>query len=95
MIYSFPQNISGHSSVISLFIHPKSTCMIKTTTQIDLLQYAYNESDLADSDRIQRSIDGDPLVKEAFQEIHQLTSILNDGFLEPSEKSILNILAKA
>ncbi|HNP48128.1 MAG TPA: hypothetical protein PKL85_04785 [Bacteroidia bacterium] len=69
--------------------------MIKTTTQIDLLQYAYNESDLADSDRIQRSIDGDPLVKEAFQEIHQLTSILNDGFLEPSEKSILNILAKA
>ena len=69
--------------------------MIKTTTQIDLLQYAYNESDLADSDRIQRSIDGDPLVKKLFGKyINSLPFWMMVSF-EPSEKSILNILAKA
>ena len=49
--------------------------MIKRSTFSDLLSYAYNESDLKDSDRIQREIDGDPLLAEEYQE---LTASLNN-----------------
>ena len=46
--------------------------MNKTSTQKELLRYAYNETDLSDSDRIQKSIDGDPLVQQDYNEIHDV-----------------------
>ena len=69
--------------------------MNKTTTKNDLLLYAYNETDLKDSDRIQRAIDGDPLVKEEYYEINQMLEILDQGKVSPSESVIKKILEKA
>ncbi len=69
--------------------------MNKTTTQRDLLLYASNESDLLDSDQVQRSIDGDPMVQQDFNEIISAMSSLDHWLLEPSEKSIEAILAFA
>ena len=70
-------------------------CMIKTTTQSDLILYAYNESGLLDSDRIQRSIDGDPLVEQDYHEIIQTMDLMDAVQLAPSEESMEKIIAFA
>ena len=67
--------------------------MNKTTTKQDLIIYAYNESDLKDSDRIQRSIDGDPLIQEDFKEIVETMTILDEGKVQPSDETISKILS--
>jgi hypothetical protein len=69
--------------------------MNKTSTQSELIKYAYNETNLPDSDRIQRSIDGDPLVQQDYNEIHDVLNTLDDGKVEPSEKSLKAIMDKA
>jgi hypothetical protein len=69
--------------------------MNKTSTQKDLLRYAYNETDLPDSDRIQRAIDGDPLVQQDYNEIHDVIKTLDEGKVSPSEKSLKAIMKKA
>jgi hypothetical protein len=69
--------------------------MNKTSTQSDLIKYAYNETDLQDSDRIQRSIDGDPLVQQDYNEIHDVLKTLDEGKLNPSEESLKAIMKKA
>ncbi len=65
--------------------------MNKTTTR-DLLYYAYNESDLKDSDRIQRGIDGDPLVQNEFNEILETLSVLEASKVQPSKATLKKIL---
>ena len=65
--------------------------MNKTTTR-DLLCYAYNESDLKDSDRIQRGIDGDPLVQNEFNEIIETLSMLDASGVQPREATVKKIL---
>jgi len=65
--------------------------MNKTTTQ-DLIFYAYNESDLKNSDRIQRAIDGDPLVQSDYKEIIETLSSLDEGKVQPSEATLKKIL---
>lgn len=65
--------------------------MNKTTTR-DLLYYAYNESDLKDSDRIQRGIDGDPLVQNEFNEIIETLIMLNASSVQPREVTLKKIL---
>ena len=67
--------------------------MTKTTTQKNLLLYAYNECGLLDSDSIQRSIDGDPLVQHEFTELVNAIHSFDACALDPSEKSIDAILA--
>lgn len=69
--------------------------MIKTTTQKDLLLYVYNETKLLDSDRIQRAIDGDPLLSNDYQEIVKITETLDVECPAPSEEAIRNILLHA
>ena len=69
--------------------------MNKTSTQKELLRYAYNETDLSDSDRIQKSIDGDPLVQQDYNEIHDVMKSLDDAKVSPSEKSLKAIMKKA
>jgi hypothetical protein len=69
--------------------------MIKTTTPGDLILYAYNESGLRDSDRIQRSIDGDPVVQDEFAEIVQAMNALDSIQVEPSKKIVEKIIAFA
>ena len=66
--------------------------MNKTTTPQDLIFYAYNETDLKNSDRIQRSIDGDPLVQQDFNEIIEALNTLEKGKLSPAESTIAKIL---
>jgi len=67
--------------------------MIKTTTQKDLILYAYNETGLTESDRVQRNIDGDPLVQQDFSEVINAMNSLEEIRVEPSEESINKILA--
>jgi hypothetical protein len=69
--------------------------MNKTTTKEDLILYAYNESDLKDSDRVQRSIDGDPIIQQDFNEIVETMGIMDEGKVQPSESTIQNILSFA
>ena len=69
--------------------------MNKKSTQKDLLRYAYNETDLHDADSIQRSIDGDPLVQQDFNEIVDVIKILDGGKVQPSQESIDKIMAAA
>jgi hypothetical protein len=66
--------------------------MNKTTTKEDLILYAYNESDLKDSDRVQRSIDGDPIIQQDFNEIIETMDALDEGKLNPSDSTIQKIL---
>lgn len=66
--------------------------MIKRTTQTDLMSYAYNDSGLCDSDRIQRAIDGDPLLMEDFKEIIKVIEILDSAKPEISTESMKRIL---
>lgn len=66
--------------------------MNKTTTKEDLILYAFNETDLKDSDRVQRGIDGDPLILQDFNEIVETMNILEKGKVQPSDETIQKIL---
>jgi hypothetical protein len=66
--------------------------MIKRSTFSDLLSYAYNESDMLDSDSIQRSLDGDPLLNAEYAEINNLISLLNEATPEVPQQAIKKIL---
>ncbi|MBK7852061.1 MAG: hypothetical protein IPJ66_13265 [Bacteroidetes bacterium] len=69
--------------------------MIKTTTQKDLLLYVYNESNLHESDRVQRAIDGDPVIGSTFREIVSIVQTFDAVYPEPSEESIQKIMKHA
>ncbi len=66
--------------------------MMKTTTQNDLILYAWNECGMIDSDRIQRRIDGDPLVQQEFTDIVETMNSIDDVRLQPSDESINRVL---
>ncbi len=66
--------------------------MIKRSTFSDLLSYAYNETGLHESDRIQKSIDGDPLVQEEFNELTETIKILDEAAPEVNPEVIEKIL---
>ena len=66
--------------------------MIKTTTLSDLFSYAYNEADLIDSDRIQRSLDGDPLLRDEYEGILRMQSVLDSAMPEVKSETIEKIL---
>jgi len=69
--------------------------MNKITTQENLIRYAYNETRLFEADQVQRSIDGDPLIREEYREIVEVLNLLGEVTLEPSEACIAGILAKS
>ena len=69
--------------------------MNKTTTKEDLILYAYNESDLKDSDRVQRTIDGDPLIQQDFNEVIETMNFLDKGKVQPSDETIQKVLSIA
>ena len=69
--------------------------IIKSTNYSDLLCYYYNETDLLDSDRIQRAIDGDPILQNEYNELNEMMELIAIPTLEPSAKSIERILALA
>ena len=67
--------------------------MIKRTTYSDLLQYAYNEKGLCEGDRIQRDIDGDPLIAQEYKELIGTLELLNTAAPAVSDESVKRILA--
>jgi len=71
--------------------------MDHTTTREmqDLFRYAYNETGLKDSDRIQRKIDGDPLVASEYREVIEVINKLDEGICMPSDEVVNRILDKA
>jgi hypothetical protein len=69
--------------------------MNKITTQENLIRYAYNETRLFEADQVQRSIDGDPLIREEYREIVEVLNLLGELTLEPSEACIAGILARS
>jgi len=69
--------------------------MNKTSTRNNLLLYAYNETDLIQSDSCQRLIDGDPVIAEEYNELVESINAMNEFVAEPSERVIARILAFA
>jgi len=65
---------------------------MKTATQNELLSYAYNETGLLESDRIQRVIDGDPIVAGEFNEIVSVLNLLDTAVPEVNPAVIDRIL---
>ena len=50
---------------------------VTTTQQQEWLLYFYNECGMRDSDRIQRSIDGDPVKQADYRELVDQLDLLN------------------
>lgn len=67
--------------------------MIKRSTFSDLISYAYNETGLHDSDRIQRIIDGDPIIAEEYKEINSVLEVLGSVTPEINPDTIKRILS--
>lgn len=68
--------------------------MINTITFNQLLAYAYNETGLLESDRIQRTIDGDPLIHAEYQELVGLLTAFDGVIPKVSEKCIETLMEK-
>ena len=66
--------------------------MNRTTTYLDLFNYAYNDCDLINSDRVQRAIDGDPQIKNDFDEVVNVINTFDQGVPQVSDKCIEKIL---
>jgi hypothetical protein len=66
--------------------------MIKTTTYSDLLLYAYNETDMGQSVLIQRSLDGDPVLQNDYDEIVSTMSALDSAQPPVPTRAIETIL---
>ena len=58
----------------------------------DLILYAYNETELNDSVRIQNTIDSDPLVEGEYKEIISALNSLDTLLLEPDEKAMNRLM---
>lgn len=69
--------------------------MADTSTFENLLAYAYNECGLLEGDRIQRSIDGDPVLEQEYLELVKVLDTLDRGVPEVPDHLITAILAKA
>jgi hypothetical protein len=66
--------------------------MILRSTQTELISYAYNETGLCDSDRIQRTIDSDPVVHGQFNELVSMMTLLDEAIPEINPATIEKIL---
>ena len=60
--------------------------MNQNYSQEDLILYAYNETDLSDSVRVQHCIDSDPLVEDEYKEITAAINSLDRILIEPDAK---------
>ncbi len=66
--------------------------MDKNSTLNDFIRYAYNETELTDSVRIQSAIDSDPVIEDEYLEIIQVIGLLDGIVMEPDSDLIENIL---
>ena len=59
------------------------------------IRYYYNECDLIESDRLQRNLDGDPIMATEYQELVEVLDQLTLPGLQPSEECVQRILQMA
>ena len=82
----------------ALCSHTKTNCMGQRSTpnSLELYLYACNETGLTESDRVQRAIDGDPLVSDEYSEVLEMISALDTVKIPgPSDELVSRILAVA
>jgi hypothetical protein len=65
--------------------------MMQNYSHHDLILYAYNETELSDSVRIQNAIDSDPLIESEYKEITDTMNSLDTFLLEP-DQNVMNRL---
>jgi len=66
--------------------------MNQNYTREELILYAYNETELSDSVRIQNAIDSDPLVNSEYKELHETLNSLDRILLEPDDKVMSRLM---
>lgn len=66
--------------------------MDKNSTLNDFIRYAYNETELPDSVRIQKSIDSDPLIQSQYNEVLECIGLMDKILIEPRNSTIDKIL---
>ena len=69
--------------------------MHKNTTFNDLLLFAFNETQLADTVRVVNALDADPLISNEYAEIQATISGIQEAAVKPSERVMQKILAYA
>lgn len=69
--------------------------MHKNTTFNDLLLFAFNETQLADTVRVVDALDSDPLVSGEYAELLDTINGIQNAAVSPSEKVMQNIMAYA
>ena len=66
--------------------------MDKNSTLNDFIRYAYNETELTDSVRIQSAIDSDPVIEDEYLSLIRVIGLLDGIVMEPNSDLIENIL---
>ena len=66
--------------------------MNQNYSQNDLILYAYNETELNDSVRVQHCIDSDPLVESEYNEIVAAVKSLDKILLKPDAKAMNRLM---
>lgn len=67
--------------------------MIKIFTQNDLIRYLYRETSEKETEEISHALISDPELSEQFNQLRSVTKELDNGLLQPSSSTILNILS--
>ena len=67
--------------------------MIKVFTQTDLIRYLYQETTEEEKKEIEKALERDPELNSQFTELSAVMMELDFASLEPSEKTVQNILS--
>lgn len=67
--------------------------MIKVFTQTDLIRYLYQETTEEEKKEIDKALERDPELNSLFTELSSVVGELHCASLEPSEKTVQNILS--
>lgn len=66
--------------------------MTKTFTENDLLRYAYGETSETENVEIENALVCDQGLQEAYSDLSNALSLLDNGMVQPGEASVQNII---
>lgn len=66
--------------------------MIKTFTHDDVIRYLYHETSTEESEAIAQALLTDEMLMDEYKQLSAIIESMNSTMLEPSEKSVANIL---
>jgi hypothetical protein len=69
--------------------------MIKTFTQDDLIRFLYHETTEEETREINKALLSDSELRQAYRDLCETKSALDRAQLEPSEETVMKILAAA